>query len=117
MKLIIAGSRTLEASVEELCELLGRFNLMPTEIVSGTAKGIDRCGEVLAKTVGLDIKRFPADWETHGKSAGYKRNGQMAGYADALLLIWDGQSKGSGHMKDIMTRKNKPVYEIIIKKP
>ena len=115
MKLIIAGSRTLQASVEELCALLGHFNLMPTEIVSGTAKGIDQCGEVLAKTVGVELKKFPADWDQYGKVAGFKRNSQMAIYSDALLLIWDGESKGSAHMKSAMTGLSKPIYEVVVK--
>lgn len=115
MKLIIAGSRTVHASVEELCALLGHFNLMPTEIVSGTAKGIDQCGEALARAVGLPIKSFPADWDRYGKSAGHKRNAQMAEYADCLLLIWDGQSRGSAGMKAVMEKMGKIVFSVIPK--
>mgnify|MGYP001564359745 CR=1 FL=1 len=62
----------------------------------------------------LNIKRFPADWDHFGKSAGHRRNAQMAEYADALLLIWDGESKGSDGMKALMIKANKPVYEAIV---
>lgn len=61
-------------------------------------------------------KEFPADWKAHGKAAGPIRNKQMAEYADALLLIWDGESKGSASMKNEMLKLNKPVYEVIIKR-
>jgi hypothetical protein len=39
----------------------------------------------------------------------------MAEEADALLLIWDGESKGSANMKKEMLFKNKPVYEVILR--
>jgi len=58
---------------------------------------------------------FPADWDTHGRAAGPIRNKQMAEYGDALLLIWDGESRGSANMKSNMKKLGKPVYEIIIK--
>lgn len=39
-----------------------------------------------------------ADWDAHGKAAGPIRNRKMAQEADALLLLWDGKSKGSASM-------------------
>jgi hypothetical protein len=37
----------------------------------------------------------------------------MAEYGDALLLIWDGKSKGSKNMKARMKGMQKPVFEVI----
>ena len=45
--------------------------------------------------------RFPADWDKYGKAAGYKRNGEMARNADALIAFWDGKSRGTKHMIDL----------------
>lgn len=115
MKLIIAGSRTVFANIIEITSLLEHFKLIPTEIISGTARGIDMCGEDFAKYSKLPCKRFPADWDQFGKSAGYRRNIQMGEYADALLLIWDGKSKGSFNMKQIMNQLGKPFYEVVVK--
>lgn len=125
MKLIVAGSRKLDVSDSFITGCLEFFNLLArhdsfddlsvTEIVSGTASGIDTSGEYWAGIWEVPIKKFPADWDTHGKSAGYKRNLEMGQYADALLLIWDGESKGSGHMKEIMRKLNKPIYEIVLR--
>lgn len=114
MKLIIAGSRTVFASPEEIQGLVEHYNIKPTEIVSGTAAGMDRCGEAYVKAANLKLAKFPADWDKFGKSAGHKRNAQMAEYADALLLIWDGQSKGSAGMGNIMRIKGKPVFEVTV---
>lgn len=87
-----------------------------SEIVSGKAKGIDTSGEWFADRVGLPVKSFPADWDKHNKAAGHIRNKQMADYADALLLIWDGESRGSSNMKQQMLELNKPVYEVVLRK-
>lgn len=37
----------------------------------------------------------------------------MAEYADGLLALWDGESKGTLHMIDCMRRLGKP-YEVYI---
>jgi hypothetical protein len=118
MKLIIAGSRNLNISHETLeillYEMIGKS---PDEIISGTARGIDTLGEDIANGKSIKIKQFPADWEKHGKAAGPIRNKEMAEYADALLLIWDGESKGSKNIKENMVKLHKPIYEVILRKP
>jgi hypothetical protein len=119
MKLIIAGGRDIKVSKEFIKEVLRHNHLYfgrNNEIVSGCANGIDLCGEEYANHWNIDVKRFPADWETHGKAAGPIRNKQMAEYADALLLIWDGESHGSANMKKEMLKLGKPVYEVILRK-
>lgn len=99
---IIAGSRTFDSyeAMERFCDkaLSNQTNI---EIVSGTASGADRLGEEYAKRKNYQIVYFPADWDKHGKSAGYIRNKQMAEYADALIAFWDGQSKGTQNMIDL----------------
>lgn len=116
MKLIIAGSRYLDEELVYSKIVMWRMNNIPhLEIVSGGCKGVDHAGEYYADFYDLPIKRFPADWKKHGRAAGPIRNKQMADYADALLLIWDGISRGSLSMKKEMEKLNKPIYEIIIK--
>lgn len=41
--------------------------------------------------------------------AGYQRNERMAVYADALVAFWDGKSKGTKHMIELMEELGKPV--------
>lgn len=69
-----------------------------TTVISGGARGADRLGETWAKANGVLLKVYPADWDTHGKSAGYLRNALMASRANALVALWDGQSHGTRHM-------------------
>lgn len=49
---------------------------------------------------------FPADWDKHGKSAGYIRNVEMATYGNRLLVFWDTVSKGTKHMIDIAEERS-----------
>ncbi|SDX55609.1 Protein of unknown function [Lutibacter oricola] len=103
MKLIIAGTRTFN-DYEKLCtecdNLLQDQNII--EIVSGAYyKGADKLGELYAKQRGYKITRFPADWNKFGKAAGPKRNEQMANYADALIVFWNGKSRGTKNMIEL----------------
>ena len=125
MKLVIAGGRDLNFShhaIEDFYNIhfpAEEFEQYPERVISGGCSGVDKAAEEWANTLkagGSVFKEFPADWETHGKAAGPIRNREMAEYGDALLLIWDGKSKGSGNMKKEMERLGKPVYEIIIRR-
>lgn len=108
MRLIIAGSRTFEDPekdynlvVRALDQASGHLPVPPQKadvIVSGAAPGVDRLGEIFAGEHKIRLKQFPADWKTNGKSAGYIRNYQMAKYATACVVVWDGKSSGSLHM-------------------
>jgi len=103
MKVIIAGSRTFTnypLLFKKCSEMLSRHT--DIEIVCGMAQGADKLGGMFATEKGYPIKEFPADWDRYGKSAGYKRNVQMAEYADALIAFWDGKSAGTKHMIDIV---------------
>ena len=55
-----------------------------------------------------------ADWETYGKSAGYRRNVDMAESADALVALWDGVSNGTKHMINIARQKGLRVHVKIV---
>ena len=107
MKVIIAGSRNFNDYnlLKTSCDnLLTQFTNI--EIVSGTARGADKLGERYAREKGYDIKEFPANWDKHGKSAGYIRNDEMAQYADMLIAFWDGTSKGTKHMIDLANKRS-----------
>jgi hypothetical protein len=106
-RVIIAGSRTF-ADYELLCKKCDIYlsSLSDIEIVSGAANGADRLGEKYARSKGYPIKQFFANWEEYGKSAGYRRNEEMAKYAHALIIFWDRESRGSKHMIDLAKKYN-----------
>ena len=109
MKVIIAGSRTIVTpTVVSSAIVHSGFEIL--EVVSGGARGVDALGEKWAQIHNISARRFPADWDGLGKRAGYVRNVQMAEYADALIAVWDGKSKGTAHMIETMRKLGKPVY-------
>lgn len=114
MKLIVAGSRNIPGEVGWAIVYyhLSAVKDKVTEIVSGGARGIDSLGEVFANENSIPIKKFIPDWKTHGKKAGMLRNIEMAEYADAAIVIWDGNSKGSKYMISCMLKRSKPVHVI-----
>ena len=117
MILIIAGSRNI-TDIKVLYSALHDTGIDPDEIdevVSGTARGVDRLGEYWATDNEINVIKFPANWDKFGKSAGYIRNAKMAEYSDTLLAIWDGKSKGTKHMIDLMKKQSKAVVIYIPK--
>lgn len=84
-------------------------------IVSGGASGADAIGEQYAKENGFAVEKYLADWKTFGKSAGPRRNKQMAKVSDFVICFWDGVSKGTKSMIEYAKECNKPVRIIKIK--
>ena len=109
-KVIIAGSRGFSnyKLLREQCNKYLREKRKTSNviIVSGHARGADTLGEKYAQDEGFALEIYPAQWKKLGKQAGYRRNEQMTEVADALIAFWDGSSKGTKHMIDIMNEKN-----------
>lgn len=97
MKVIVAGSRTV-TDAALVAEAIKKSGFKITEIVSGGCEGVDMMAEEHAKRNSIPVHRFPTDWKKHGKSAGPKRNKQMAEYGQALVAVWDGCSRGTADM-------------------
>ena len=109
VKVIIAGPRDYHDYISVLMAMhLCGFQV--TEVVSGRARGVDTMGERWADEHGIPIKPFLAEWDKFGKSAGMRRNGQMANYADAAVVLWDGYGRGSGNMRQQMLDRKKPLF-------
>ena len=121
MKIIIAGSRKLGRHTDkELVWLVADAVIKSgwrhqiSEVVSGHARGVDLAGEFWADSAYIKTTTFPADWEAFGKAAGHMRNELMADYADALIAIWDGSSRGTRDMIKRMKDRNKPAYVYLV---
>lgn len=114
-KVIIAGGRDFYdyKLLKEKCDQLLVNLLDEIEIVSGTASGADKLGERYASEKEYTIKRFPADWNKHGKSAGFIRNNEMAVYANYLIAFHDGMSRGTAQM--IKVAKEKGLKVAVVK--
>ena len=78
-------------------------------ILSGCASGADAIGEQYAKENGFKVEKYPADWDAFGKSAGPKRNKQMAEVCDYVICFWDKKSPGTRSMIEYARKYNKPI--------
>lgn len=122
MRTIIAGGRDIY-DFKLVQEAIQDSTFSISEVVCGMASGVDTEGFIWAQHNNVPFKEFPADWngvdpetkKPYGKSAGPIRNRKMAKYAEALILIWNGNSPGSRSMFNIAISKRMPIYEVIIK--
>lgn len=109
MRVIIAGSRNI-TDYEMVKDAIEKSEFTITTVVSGCAKGVDKLGERWAEENGIPIDHFRADWDGYGLSAGAIRNCEMAENADALIAVWDNESKGTGHMIKQAQKKGLRVF-------
>lgn len=104
MKLLVVGSRSITD-----------FDVSPyissdvDTIISGGACGIDRLAEQYADLHRLSKLIIRPRYDLYGRAAPLKRNEQMVNMADALLIIWDGHSKGTQYTMQYAKKKNKPI--------
>ena len=114
MKLAVVGGRDfndynlLEFVLDEYYDQYpGKFI-----IVSGGARGADKFAEFYAISNNLPTLIFEADWDKHGKAAGYIRNVDIVSMCDEVVAFWDGKSKGTLHTINTARKKGKTVVVI-----
>lgn len=79
-----------------------------TLLVEGGADGADDLGRRWAVKQGIAVVTVPADWATHGRSAGPKRNiARLSQYPEARVVAFPEEgSVGTVHcMKEALKRK------------
>lgn len=115
-RILVTGSRTWTDSdviAFELGLVIGsrpETLVVPVIVHGHCPKGADAIADDLAHRFGLPVERHPADWDAHGKRAGFLRNQAMVdlGAAICLAFIRDG-SKGATHTMEAASRAGIPV--------
>lgn len=110
MKVVICGSRSIKdpKAIQRAVDASG-FDPI-TEVVTGGAEGVDKMADVWSHDARIDRTVMYPNWGKYGRSAGYMRNERMIKYADAVIAIWDGKSKGTAHSIQIARNLGKPCY-------
>ena len=71
---LVCGGRNFHGWTA-MSEALDRIR--PDVIIHGAAAGADAMAGRYARENDIECREFPAEWERHGRSAGYRRNQQM----------------------------------------
>ena len=112
-RIVVAGCRDFEdynCAKEYIEKCIERIRREYTLIfLSGRCRGADMLGERFAKENGFRVEYYPADWEKYGRSAGPKRNLQMAKDCDYVICFWDGKSRGTASMISYANKVKKPL--------
>lgn len=115
MKILVVGSRNFSnyALLKQTLNKIININ-DDNEIISGGARGADALAKQYAIENSIKFKEFPADWNQHGKSAGYIRNNQMHEYIANFenricIAFWDGLSKGTQHSFQLAEKYKNPI--------
>ena len=104
MKLLIVGSRSIT-----------NFDLSPyidadvDTVISGGADGIDSLAEQYADIKRLSKYILRPRYDLYGRAAPLKRNEEMVELADAILVVWDGHSRGAQYTLKYAHKQGKPV--------
>lgn len=95
---------------KKMDNLLRNFEKKRIVIIEGEARGVDYLAFLYSIRRGLKRIGYPADWDEHGKSAGYIRNVEMMEVSQYAVAFWDGLSRGTRH---VVTEANK--YDVSLR--
>jgi len=104
MKLAVVGSRGFN-DWNLFKSIMDKLTI--DEMVSGGAPGADAFAERYAKENNIPMTVLPADWNKHGRAAGFIRNVDIWDASTSGIAFWDGESKGTKHSFDIAKKQNK----------
>lgn len=106
-RVCVAGSRSFHDSImfdtylKAYVNWLLSLGIKQIAFISGGAKrGPDALIVEWARKHGYECFIFEADWDAHGKAAGFMRNAKMREELTHLLAFWDGESKGTEEMAE-----------------
>lgn len=111
MKVLICGDRAYK-NKGRIKFALQTLERLPDEIYQGGCSGADTLAREIGEELKIFVKEFPADWKTHGNSAGFKRNIEMLNHQpDQVFAFHDNfkSSKGTKHTVLESLRRNIPV--------
>lgn len=114
MKLAVVGSRSFRDRLTVfffLEEYRKVFGDSLSFVSGGCPSGPDRFAEEFAHLNGIPITIFPANWNEHGRAAGFVRNSFIVDECDEVIAFWDGKSNGT---RDTINKAKKQNKEVVI---
>ena len=108
VKVLIAGSRGVN-DPDAVRAAIAASGFDVTTVLSGGAKGVDRLGEEWAAERGIPVERIKPDW-SQGRHAGLLANSELVAQAEAAVIVYDGQSKGTRDTIGKLQKAGKPTH-------
>lgn len=133
-RILITGSRSwddgvlIATAIEQCIEDLAPAR--PVLVSGACPDGADAIAEyVAAEVFGLEVERHPADWQAHGRSAGFRRNAEMVDLGADVCLAFISYcnsprcdkpglhpSHGASHTADLAERAGIPTHRFTPRK-
>jgi YspA, cpYpsA-related SLOG family len=120
-RVLICGDRNWTSEVkirDALLALLAEADVARGEVivVEGEARGADKIGAHVARTLGIEVEEYPANWDKFGRAAGPIRNQQMldSGLDHAIAChSFLENSKGTADMVRRLDKAGIPVELVV----
>ena len=114
LRVLVTGSRIYrdrQNLFNVLDMVLKRAGSTGIELIHGGARGADSLANQWAIDRGIETTVFLPDWETHGRSAGYRRNEQMIeeGAPNLVVAFPQGEARGTANQMQLAREANIPV--------
>lgn len=87
-----------------------------TKVIHGAARGADALADAWARSRGLPVLPFPADWRTHRSAAGPIRNARMLLHGQPDLVVAFPGGAGTADMVNQAVRVGVRVISVDIPK-
>lgn len=120
MRVLVCGSRDWGSQQS----ILDRLKQLPsgTVIIHGACSrklyGVEQSADMIADEVarglGLEVERYPANWSLYGRRAGFIRNLEMLDTSPDLVIAFQrNRSRGTQHTIDNALSRGVPVEVFI----
>ncbi len=112
MRILVCGGRDY-ADIPALDTALDAIHAQRpvTRLIHGAARGADSLAAAWARSRGIPTLPFPADWNKHGKAAGFLRNATMLREGCPDLVVAFPGGKGTAHMVKLARNAGVTVLE------
>jgi SLOG family YspA-like protein len=106
VRVLVCGGRDFSQQTHEwsfLYKSLDEVRLTHgiTHLIQGGARGADACARAWAIYNKVPFTEYPADWEKHGKGAGFIRNAQMLREGKPDLVVAFPGGRGTDMMCEL----------------
>jgi hypothetical protein len=105
MRVIIGGSRSI-STMAALEAAVARSRFAISAVITGNSRGVDALAVDWARLHGIEVTVLAPEWSRYGGRAEHLRNQQMIARAQGCIAIWDGFSRGTAALIEMVERSN-----------